>query len=142
MFGKILVPIDGSANSYRGLQYAVNIAKEYGSAITLIHVVERPLFFYTGMGAPIIPAKVYNDLEDYAEKLFSKRKKELNDEGVPTTTMLRRGDPSVEILKASKGFDLIVMGSKGLGRFKSLLLGRVSKSVVQHSKIPVLIVRP
>lgn len=142
MFRKILVPIDGSPNSYRGLQYAIDIAKTFHSEITLIHVVEEPLFFYAGMNAPIIPPKVFNDLEEYAQKLFLKRKKELNEKGVPTTTILRRGDPSVEILKASRGFDLIVMGSKGLSRFKSLLLGSVSNSVVQQSKVPVLIIKP
>lgn len=142
MFRKILVPIDGSPNSYRGLQYAVDIAKKYDSEITLIHVVERPLFFYAGSGMTIIPPDVYDNLEEYAEKLFLKRKRELGEKGIRTETLLKRGDPADQILKASKGFDLIVMGSKGLGRFQRLFLGSVSNSVVQQSRVPVLIVRP
>jgi nucleotide-binding universal stress UspA family protein len=142
MFKRILVPIDGSPDSYRGLRLAVDIAKEHESEITFIHVVERPVFFYAGMGNTIIPAEVYTGLEDHAKKLFSKRKKELTEKGVRTKTLLKRGDPAVQILKASRGFDLIVMGSRGLGRFKRYFLGSVSNSVVQQSKVPVLIVKP
>ena len=48
----------------------------------------------------------------------------------------------MEILNASKGFDLIVMGSKGMSRFKRLLMGSVSNMIVQNSDVPVLIVKP
>lgn len=73
---------------------------------------------------------------------MAKRKKELTSRGIRTKTLLRRGSPSVQILKASKDFDLIVMGSRGLGRLRSLMLGSVSNSVVQQSKVPILIIRP
>lgn len=142
MFKKILVSIDGSTNSYRGLQYATDIAKKYDADITLIHIVEEPIYAYSSIGPAIIPDKVFSEIKENAEKLFLKRKNELNAKGVQTKTLLKRGNPSVEILKASEGFDLIVMGSRGLGRFKTYLLGSVSNSVVQHSKAPVLIVRP
>jgi nucleotide-binding universal stress UspA family protein len=46
------------------------------------------------------------------------------------------------ILKASKNYDLIVIGSRGLGKFKSLLLGSVASAVVSHAKKPVLVVKP
>jgi nucleotide-binding universal stress UspA family protein len=142
MFKKILVPIDGSPNSYRGLRFATGIAEILDAELTLIHVVPEPVPIYTDPGAPAIPAKVYADLLDYAEKLFTKRKKELAAKGVRTKVLLKRGDPATEILKASKGYDLIVIGSRGLGSLKRLFLGSVSNSVVQQSKVPVLVVRP
>ncbi|MDG6902811.1 MAG: universal stress protein [Nitrososphaerota archaeon] len=142
MFRKILVPIDGSPDSFRGLRSAVGIAKKYDSEIALIHVVERSLFFYADSGMTMIPPDAYDNLEEYAEKLPQKRKRELGEKGIRTETLLKRGDPADQILKASKGFDLIVMGSRGLRRFQRLFLGSVSNSVVQQSRVPVLIVRP
>ncbi|MGD0319598.1 MAG: universal stress protein [Nitrososphaerales archaeon] len=142
MFQKILVPIDGSRNSYRGLQCAVDIAKKFDAEITLIHVIEVLKYPYASTYGTDSPDTVYTALEESAQKLFEKRRKELVEKGVRTNTLLKRGSPSDEILRASKGFDLIVMGSNGLGRFKRLLLGSVSNSVVQSSRVPVLIVRP
>jgi nucleotide-binding universal stress UspA family protein len=141
-FRKILAPIDGSPNSYHGLQYAVDLAKKYNAEITLIHVVERLVYTGVGNGTMLIPAGVYTGMEDFARELLSKRKRELAKEGVRVSAILKRGDPSVEILRASRGFDLIVMGSRGFGFFKRHLLGSVSNSVVQQSKVPVLIVGP
>jgi nucleotide-binding universal stress UspA family protein len=142
VFQKILVPVDGSPNSYRGLQYAVEIAKKFDAEITLVHVVEQPSYAFAPSGGSVIPAETFVEIEGFAEELLQKRREELVKQGVRTNTLLKRGDPDAEILKASTGFDLIVMGSQGLSRFKRLLLGSVSNSVVQNSKIPVLIVRP
>ncbi|MGD0396119.1 MAG: universal stress protein [Nitrososphaerales archaeon] len=139
---KILVPIDGSPNSYHGLQCAVELAKKLDVEITLIHVVEQPSYAFAPSGGSVIPAEAFVELEGFAEKLLQKRRKELTNEGVRTNTLLKRGSPADEILRASKGFDLIVIGAKGLSRFKRLLLGSVSNSVVQNSKVSVLIVRP
>jgi nucleotide-binding universal stress UspA family protein len=142
VFSKILVPIDGSPNSYRGLGYAIDVAKKYDAEVTLIHVMEEPLYVYGAMGGAVLPEEYFTNLKARAVELLAKRQKELMSKGVRTKTLLRRGNPSVQILRASRGFDLIVMGSKGLGRLRSLMLGSVSNSVVQQSKVPVLIVRP
>lgn len=141
-FQKILVPIDGSPNSYRGLQYAVEIARKFDAEITLIHVVEQPTYAFALGDANAIPAEAFVDLEGSAEMLLQERRDELIKEGVRAKTLLKRGNPAIEILTASTGFDLIVMGSNGLSRFKRLLLGSVSNGVVQNSKVPVMIVRP
>ena len=142
VFTKILVPIDGSPNSYRGLKYATDIARKYGAEVCLIHVMEQPVYAYSAPGGIVLPAEYFTGMKGHAEALLARRKRELGSKGVKTTTMLRRGNASDQILRASSGFDLIVMGSRGLGRFKSLMLGSVSNSVVQRSKVPVLIVRP
>jgi len=120
----------------------VELAKKLDVEITLIHVVEQPSYAFAPSGGSVIPAEAFVELEGFAEKLLQKRRKELTNEGVRTNTLLKRGSPADEILRASKGFDLIVIGAKGLSRFKRLLLGSVSNSVVQNSKVSVLIVRP
>ncbi|MGP8124992.1 MAG: universal stress protein [Nitrososphaerales archaeon] len=142
VFQKILVPIDGSPNSYRGLQYAAEIAKKFDAEITLLHIVEQLSYAFAPSGGSVIPAETFIEIEGFAEELLQKRSGELIKQEVRTSTLLKKGNPAVEILRASTGFDLIVMGSQGLSRFKRLLLGSVSNSVVQNSKVPVLIVRP
>ena len=142
MFAKILVPVDGSRDSYRGLKYAVDIAKKYNSEVSLIHVIEEPTYAYSAPRGIILPAEYITGMRKHAEALLAKRKKELRSKGIRTKTLLRKGSPSVQILRASKGFDLIVMGSRGFGRLRSLMLGSVSNSVAQQSKVPVLIARP
>ena len=125
MFKKILVPIDGSTNSYHGFKYSAEIAEKFDAEITMIHIVERPIYAYESPeempGAP--PSMILNDLDKKAQELFKDRKLKLLQKKVRTKTVLKRGNPPVEILKASKGFDLIVMGSKGLGCLRRILLG-------------------
>lgn len=141
MFRRILVPIDGSPNSYRAVEYAVDLARKYGAEVTLIHVVEQHLII-EGSGAPApLPEKYYREREEYARKLTMERKERLEGQGIKVETVIARGNPVMEILRAAKGFDLIVIGSRGLGRFKKLLLGSVSGGVLQHSPAPVLVVR-
>jgi len=142
VFAKILVPIDGSPSSYRGLRYAADIATKYGAEITLMHVVEQPIYAYSSPSGVMLPAEYFTGMREQAESLLAKRRKELMSKGVRVKTLLRRGSPAVQILKVSNGFDLVVMGSRGFGRFKSLVLGSVSNSVVQQSRVPVLIIRP
>ena len=142
MFAKILVPIDGSRDSYRGLKYAIDIAKKYSSEVDLIHVIEDPTYVYSSPRGIILPDEYFTGMRKYAEALLAKRRKELTSKGVRAKTLLKRGSPSVQILKASKDFDLIVIGSRGLGRLRSLMLGSVSNTVVQQSRVPVLVVRP
>jgi nucleotide-binding universal stress UspA family protein len=105
-------------------------------------VVEDPSYAFAPDGGSVIPAEAFVNIEGFANDLLQKRKKELANKGVRADTLIKRGNPASMILKASKGFDLIVMGSKGMGTFKRLLLGSVSNTVVQSSKVPVLIVGP
>lgn len=142
MFAKILVPIDGSPTSYRGLRFAVDIAKKYEAEVTLMHVIEQPIYAYSSPSGIMLPADYFTGMKNQAEGLLAKRRKELKSKGVRVKTLLKRGSPSVQIVRASSGFDLVVMGSRGFGRFKSLVLGSVSNSVVQQSRVPVLLIRP
>ena len=59
------------------------------------------------------------------------------------TSELQEGDPASVILEASSAgkYDLIIMGSRGIGKFKELVLGSVSSKVVHHSSCPVMIIK-
>jgi nucleotide-binding universal stress UspA family protein len=60
----------------------------------------------------------------------------------PVTRRVSSGSAGAAILRASEGADLVVVGSRGLGGFKGLLLGSVSQQVARHARCPVVVVRP
>ncbi len=142
MFSKILVAVDGSPSSDRSLAYAFDIAKKYGGSIVLIHVVERPVYPYVYPPKGInFEGSALDMIKKAASRLLQEKKGELLNKGIKTDAILVVGDPAGEILKASEECDLIVMGSRGLGRAKILLLGSVSTKVSQHTTKPLLITR-
>ena len=63
--------------------------------------------------------------------------------GIVITTMLLEGNPASTILEFSQSekYEVIIIGSRGMGQFKELLLGSVSSKVIQHSSCPVLLIR-
>lgn len=141
MPSKILVPVDGSQNSRRALEQAAAIAKSGGASVTLVHVVENPPTVYVESQRLLNELlakyrqeseKVLDEFEAHAEKL-----------GVRVETAIMEGDAATNIVGyADKGnFDMIIMGSRGLGKFKEMVLGSVSSKVLHHAKCPVLIVK-
>lgn len=141
MFSKILVPVDGSENSYRAIKAATFLAEKLGSDVRALHVLENLPKLY------IESQKILNDLltartkegRDILTKCFEEAKKS----GVNIKTELLEGDAASIILEMSnrEKFDAIFMGSRGLGRFKELFLGSVSSKVLHHATCPVLLVK-
>lgn len=141
MFSKILVPIDGSADSYRGFEYACDIALKYGAEITLIHVVEKiPTMYPTAPSIPI-PEEYFVEKNHADRNILKKLAKELDSKGIKVQTILVSGNPSEEILGISGNYDLIVIGSRGLGGLEKRLLGSVATEIAQRASVPVLVVR-
>ncbi len=140
-FKSILVPIDGSDHSENALQQAKYIAGLSGAKLTVLYVID----LNTAVSAferlnmkTYIPA----DIEEQGKKTLDNAKKVIGD--VPDVDYeLRVGDPARIILKHSqeKDIDLIVMGSRGLGAVKQIILGSVSQYLAIHADCPVLIAR-
>jgi nucleotide-binding universal stress UspA family protein len=150
MIQKILVAIDGSANSDRALNFALNLADKFGSAVTVLNVSESP-----AMGAvPMEPTAVSGesmvvfgrDLQRLHQEILNKAvayAKTVSSE-VAVSSLLREGDPAVQIVAVAKegGFDLVVVGHVGAGRVKELFgLGGISEKVTHSAPCSVLIVR-
>jgi nucleotide-binding universal stress UspA family protein len=134
---KILVPMDGSKNSFRGLDTAIFLARQCGATITGLFVV--PIYPKSFM--PITYAKEYitKTVKDFMEDA----KKRSAQNGIVFVGKTIIGNESSEIIDfATKNkFDIIVIGARGLGSVKEAFLGSVSHAIVQKSKIPVLIVK-
>jgi nucleotide-binding universal stress UspA family protein len=155
MFEKILVPLDGSEHSTRALGKAVEMAKKFGSKITLIHaysVSVQPIMIPepTAMsmpGIPVLTAGEVTRVTDAARKagnnILQDGEAKVKAEGVEVEKLLLEGHAVQEIVRVAKegNFDLIVMGARGLSKIKVILLGSVSDAVIHHATCPVLIVK-
>ena len=125
-YKKILVPYDGSEHSERALEHAIRIAASMGAEITVLHVLHPPNLGW----------------ESEDKDMLGEAQKKAEEAGVKANSKRVGGNPREEISKeAEEGYDIIVMGSRGIGGLKHILLGSVAEYVVRQSKHPVLIVR-
>ena len=141
MFGKIVVGVDGSINSMRALQQAIDLSRQFSSELTVVFVVHIPItsYSYDVLGS----LEVFNKLEDEGKQSLAKCSSMASAAGITVKTVLLSGDPAQGILDtASKeGADLVIVGSRGTGTLERLLMGSVSERVVRFSKSPVLVVK-
>ena len=144
-FNKILVPIDGSKQAYDAVQQAVSVAGLYDATLTVLFVIdlnkEISAFEQVSLGG-YIEGYVPPELKDGAWKLLTELMHELPRE-IRAEGAVAVGDPGETIVaKTQEGsFDLIIMGSRGMGTFQRLLMGSVSQYVLQHADCPVMIMR-
>ena len=140
---RILCPTDFSEFSVWALELAMRLARWYQSEITVMHVVPRVLMhpeYFPYMQEPVLPSPdVRKQAQDELDRFTSEARKA----GIPTVARLEEGDSVEEILEyaAELPADLIVMGTRGQGRFKGLLMGSQSQKVVSHANCPVMLVR-
>jgi nucleotide-binding universal stress UspA family protein len=137
MFQHIVVAVDGSPESGKTIGIALDMAKRYGSAVTVVHVREHER--YEGADVDLGPPIPANRLVDNVLATF-------REGGVEARGEVRRSSSGttpeqiVEVARES-GADLIILGSRGMTEWKSLLLGGVANKVVHHATCPVLLVR-
>lgn len=137
-FEKILVPLDGSANSMRGLDRAIAISRASGAEITGFYVFHLP------MAAGIRYTKAMRDAaQDRAVKAIGPAMRKAEQAGASFRHKTGGGNTGDEIVRAAErgGFDLIVIGARGLSGARSAFLGSVSNHVMHSSKVPVMVVK-
>ena len=138
MINKILVPVDGSENSEKGLKYGCWLASKVGASITVMHVVTIP---YTGESAVF----QIEPLEDTGKMILERSKKLIKSKCPDAHFVLRNGigNAGHAIVNFAQGenFSLIVMSAKGHSKLTHLLMGSVSETVTKHAKCTILIVK-
>jgi nucleotide-binding universal stress UspA family protein len=139
MFEKILVPLDGSENSIKALEVAVQIALKFNGKITLIHVYSLGGFSFRAMPNKEFIEAIRKDGVD----ILADGEKRAKAEGVHVETVLLEGHIVGQIIKVCREgkFDLIVMGARGLSKIEELVLGSVSDGVTRHACCPILVVK-
>jgi len=141
LFSKILIAVDGSEVSYRALDAALFLSEKLGSKITAIHVMENVPTVY------IESQKVLDELlearKNESQKILDECSLIATKKGITLTTNLLEGNPASTILEFSQSekYDVIIIGSRGMGKFKELILGSVSSKVIHHSSCPILLIR-
>jgi nucleotide-binding universal stress UspA family protein len=145
MYKKILVPVDGSPTSLRGLHEAMRIAEHCGSTLRLIHVVDELIF--DGGYPPIVNyVELIDGLRANGEKVLRASEALVRQRGVSCETKLIEtlgSHASQSILTDSRewGADLIVMGTHGRRGIRRLALGSDAEVVLRYSSAPVLLMR-
>ena len=137
-FKKILVPLDSSTNSFRGLDRAIILARFLHATITGLYVVPMAT---PAKSSPITSwEKIFLN---NAAKFMKKAKTTAAKNGILFHDKVVYGDEGVAIVCFANrnNFDMIVIGSRGRGAAKEIFLGSTSNYVLHKSKIPVLIVK-
>jgi nucleotide-binding universal stress UspA family protein len=135
---RILVALDGSDKSFKGLREAIYLARQCGATITGLCVTP---FYTINFGKLLTPLK--NQTLSETKKFMASAKRLCAQNGIVFHGKIIFGNESWQITEYStyKKFDLIVVGSRGQGTVKRAFLGSVANDVVHKSKIPVLIVK-
>jgi nucleotide-binding universal stress UspA family protein len=135
---KILVPLDGSKNSLRGLDEAIYLARQCQATITGLYVVP--------MAKPQTSSQI-SYVEKYhlnnAAQFMTKAKKRSAQNGILFDDKIVYGEEGPKIINfaTSKTYDIIIIGSRGMSSLKEAFLGSTSNFVLHKSKVPVLIVK-
>ena len=136
--GRIVVGVDGSALSLVALRTARRLADLLQCHLQAVSVWSYPV----ALAVPVASTEWTPQVEAESalnETLAAAFGPELPD-GLTKTTVA--GQPVHVLVEASKGAELLVVGSRGRGGFKGLLLGSVSSAAAAHARCPVLIVHP
>ena len=147
----ILVPLDGSKNSIRGLDAAIYIARQCHAIIIGINVMPVSIFAAV-QPADFMPA--YSTLQSYdIIKQFKKNAKiflesaqlKAAKQGILFKAKMMQGQPGQDIIRVAHDkknkIDLIVIGSRGMGSAKELFFGSTSNYVIHRANVPVIVVK-
>jgi nucleotide-binding universal stress UspA family protein len=142
---RIVVGVDGSETSREALRWAAGEAQNRGAELHVVHAWDVGGI---GAGVGLTPGRrtsaAPEDQREEAEKLLAEVLAEELGSQPPAhvRSSIGRGSAAGVLLEATKGATLLVVGSRGLGGFKGLLLGSVSTKMAHHAPCPVVIVRP
>ena len=148
MIKKILVAIDGSQSADHALDFGLDLAEKYSAEVLMATVFDSPQPSLVVKGMLYTPTSTENHLKklkDFHEKILldALNKAKKNSPKLKVSTKLFEGRPADKIVETAKeeDFDLIVIGSRGLGGIKEFFLGSVSDRIADHAPCPVLIVK-
>ncbi len=139
---RIVVGVDNSAGSAEALRWALAHARLTGGSVEAVTAWQiPPMYAYAYGWTPtgIDDAGIIR----YAEKTLAETVAQVqgeNDHPVPVTTRVMEGPAAQVLLNASKGAELMVLGSHGHGAFAGMLLGSVSQHCVQHATCPTVVI--
>jgi universal stress protein A len=142
----LLAPTDFSKHSDHAIRYAAEMARQFGAALVLLHIVTDDILRdISKTHVPPHPVdKVHEDLtkearEQYVRNVMPDVRKDLD-----VTILVLSGEPPLEIVHTAelRGVDLIVMATHGRTGLSHALMGSVTEKVIRKAPCPVLSLRP
>ena len=136
----IVVGVDGSRCGEAALRFAAEEASLRGATLEIVSAYHVPAAVYAGGFLP--PVDVVSGFREASEEIAQRCAAEVELEHPDVEVEFRacEGQPAQVLVEEAEDAGLLVVGSRGLGGFKSLLLGSVSHQVAQHAPCPVVIV--
>jgi nucleotide-binding universal stress UspA family protein len=152
MINKILVATDASAASNRALDMAAQLAEQHDAELFIIHVIRDMQIPFEIKEIPELESQQIESFNEAREKIMRKiaenvlkvAREKVGKNGVKQVhTTIGTGDPATSILDFAKRreIDMIVIGTRGLGKLKGTILGSVSRKVTNTADTSCLIVR-
>jgi nucleotide-binding universal stress UspA family protein len=135
----IVVGVDGSASARAALRYALDEARLRRAQVHVVGVWHLPVAAYAGgygPGDPDLSAGLEQDAREFVDRALQ----DADTSDVHVETVFREGNPAHVLLEEAQDADLLVVGSRGLGGFRGLLLGSVGQQCAHHAPCPLVIV--
>jgi nucleotide-binding universal stress UspA family protein len=141
-FSKILVPIDFSECSMKGLAYAKALARQFGSKLVLLHAVALQCYItsdeYARYDFPLLMQQTEKAARDQMRNLIEKT--DWNGIDVESSMQIGHAGQQVCVRANVEHADVIVTSTNGTTGFKHIVLGSTAEYVVRHASCPVLVV--
>ena len=152
MINRILVATDASAASNRALEMAAQLAKQYKADLLIIHVIRDMQIPFEIKEIPELESDTIESFATAREEIMRKvaesvlkdaKQKAVKAGASKVETTIGTGDPAACILEvaARREIDMIVIGTRGLGKIKGQIMGSVSRKVTNNAETTCLIVR-
>ena len=143
---KVLAAVDGSENSLRALSFALDLQKMgTGFQVTALYVGPSiyGMFPDSGLSSWIRQKDLDQEIEEKAQKISEKIDELAGRYGLSVEKAIARGDAGSAICKFAEegGYDLVVIGTRGYGEVKSIVIGSVSHKVLHLCSCPVVVVK-
>jgi len=145
MFKKILYPTDFSDVSKKALDYIKQLKDAGTKEVVVLHVIDERVInkirHHSDVG--IDAEEIEKSMEEHAQEEISKVEGELKESGFEVKSLIDKGVPFREILKAEQeeNVSVVVIGSHGVSCIEEMFLGSCSEKVIRKSSKPVLVVR-
>ncbi len=141
----ILLPTDFSKRSLAAAEYAVELARQYGAKLHVLHVLEKTPPILAMRTFDLSEEKIIETIEEEAKQSMNETLEKIKEKnGVDIVYDIRKGTDYEEIVKYSeeKGIDVIVIATHGRTGLMHTLIGSVAEKVIRHAKCPVLVITP
>ena len=138
----IVVGVDGSGHSRKALERAAAEAVAHGASLTVLTVHQAVRDVYGSASHYTDDAALTDKAKEAAQAETDQVLAALGSQPASVTVTAMHGLPVDELIKASQGADMLVLGRRGFGGFARLTMGSVTSQVAHHAHCPVLIVPP